>query len=484
MYYLIFDSLIILICIMKYFRKRFIAKSKDIINLIIISIILIATTIFGSSFSFLSRTEIDRNTKYYISLTADILYASIGIFQFCVLALDKKFRQKIKSITIEGSKKLRKTFGAKKLYKISTIGNDKTLTDGIIDPNDYMISQLKSGNLCEIFENITKNSLIYVFIVISLKFLKNKRVVENKYMHFFETEDLEDLYQAIEINFVQRISLRSLELKEYFAEEFEYLRSVSNLENINSSLINLQNYFKLVNLLCEQGGRSDSFIYSTYDNKFIIKTIKKSEAKLFLNRFLPTYLSRVHNSSSKLSRIYGAFKVYPQKQYVILMENILYNKDKSLIFDIKGSKLDREVKNILDPKNPPVGTIMKDINFIKFEYRFDIENIVKESIIESLIQDFLVLKDAGIMDYSILLGICKEIQHEEEVELNRYSLKMKNGDIVSIGIIDLLQVYNLSKFSEKSVKAIFNKKENISSANPEDYFMRICQFTREIFSSE
>lgn len=157
MYYLLFDSLVILICIMKYFRKRFIAKSKDIINLIIISIILIATTIFGSSFSFLSHTNIDRNTKYYINLIADIFYASIGIFQFCVLALDKRFRQKIKNIAIEGSKKLRKTFGAKKLYKISTMGNDKTLTDAIIDPNDYMISQLKSGNLCEIFENITKN---------------------------------------------------------------------------------------------------------------------------------------------------------------------------------------------------------------------------------------------------------------------------------------------------------------------------------------
>lgn len=259
---------------------------------------------------------------------------------------------------------------------------------------------------------------------------------------------------------------------------------MSNLKNINSSLINLQNYFKLINLPCESGGRSDSFVYSTYDNKYIIKTIKNSEAKLFLNKFLPSYLSRVHSSSSRLSRIYGAFKVYPQKQYVIIMENILYNKDKSLIFDIKGSKLDREIKNILDPKNPPLGTVMKDINFIKLGYRFDIEDSVKKTIVENLIDDFSVLKNAGIMDYSILLGIYKETTKDEEDEMNRYSMKMKNGDVVSIGVIDLFQIYNLSKFSEKTVKGVLNKKEDISSMNPEDYYMRICQFTRAIFFYE
>lgn len=194
---------------MKYVRKRLIAKSKDIINLIIISLILIATTIFGSSLGFLSHTSINESTIYDINLAADMLYASIGILQFAVLALDKNFRQKIKKTAIEGSKNLIRTFRAKTLNEISTISNDKTLTDIIIHPDDYIISQLGSGNLCEMFENMTKNvcfmqSLIYVFIVISLKFLKNKKVEEKKYMHFFEIEDLQELYQAIEVRFVKR----------------------------------------------------------------------------------------------------------------------------------------------------------------------------------------------------------------------------------------------------------------------------------------
>lgn len=142
---------------MKYVRKRLIAKSKDIINLIIISLILIATTIFGSSLGFLSHTSINESTIYDINLAADMLYASIGILQFAVLALDKNFRQKIKKTAVEGSKNLIRTFRAKTLNEISTISNDKTLTDIIIHPDDYIISQLGSGNLCEMFENMTKN---------------------------------------------------------------------------------------------------------------------------------------------------------------------------------------------------------------------------------------------------------------------------------------------------------------------------------------
>lgn len=84
------------------------------------------------------------------------------------------------------------------------------------------------------------------------------------------------------------------------------------------------------------------------------------------------------------------------------------------------------------------------------------------------------------MDYSVLLGICDEYTDGEK--LNRYTEKTLTGEIVSIGVIDLFQEYKLPKVSKTAVKSVFNKKEEISSANPQNYYERICRFILGIFN--
>ena len=161
------------------------------------------------------------------------------------------------------------------------------------------------------------------------------------------------------------------------------------------------------------------------------------------------------------------------------MENILHQKDSSFIFDLKGSKVDRLVKGIKDPKNPPVGVVLKDVNFSLLNYKLKLSTKENEEIIKALSEDFDILRKMGIMDYSVLLGICVEC--EKKVKLNRYSYVNDDGFVISVGIIDFFQEYNLSKVGEKTVKSVFNKSEDISSTNPDDYFSRIIRMVLEVF---
>ena len=90
--------------------------------------------------------------------------------------------------------------------------------------------------------------------------------------------------------------------------------------------------------------KSNSMIYSTIDQKYIVKTIGKTEKEIFLNILLDSYCKRIlQNKQSKLIRILGVFKLLPSKIYILLMEKIAYSLPGTLIFDLKGSEVDRYV---------------------------------------------------------------------------------------------------------------------------------------------
>ena len=64
------------------------------------------------------------------------------------------------------------------------------------------------------------------------------------------------------------------------------------------------------------------------------------------------------------------------------MENILPYKEKSLIFDLKGSKVSRLVKGIENPSIPPLGQVLKDENFLLYNKKLalkEVNKIIKSS---------------------------------------------------------------------------------------------------------
>ena len=271
-------------------------------------------------------------------------------------------------------------------------------------------------------------------------------------------------------------------LIEYYPEKFNELKKLYKQHEILTSLLSPYNYNNLIQLMQEEGGRSGAFIFSTYDKKFIIKTITSNERKYFLNTILPKYLERVLNyPESKLVRILGVYKIYPMNQDVIIMENILINKEQSIIFDLKGSKVARFTTGIDDPYNPPLGHVLKDENFLIYNKLICLKESEKNEIIDILTKDFLVLKEAKVIDYSLLVGMYQ--QKIIDFEINKFAIITEHKELICLGIIDIFQEYNFAKTTERIIKAIFNKSNELSVAKPNEYYDRICAFIIGIFTS-
>jgi hypothetical protein len=216
----------------------------------------------------------------------------------------------------------------------------------------------------------------------------------------------------------------------------------------------------------------------TSDEQYVIKTITKHEYLIFTEKLIRNYAQRIIGCpESRMVRIFGLLYLSKQGLYVIIMENILRNKESSIIFDLKGSKVGREVKNVEDTLNPPKGVVLKDVNFENLGFRITMNPVDKEKFRNLLVDDFLMLKKCGIMDYSILLSVT---DLTEDTQKSRLSFVDLSGKLVTLGIIDIFQEYNICKISETVMKSIFNNSKEVSSMDPEQYFERIKDYLLQV----
>lgn len=129
----------------------------------------------------------------------------------------------------------------------------------------------------------------------------------------------------------------------------------------------------------EGDGKSGSFFFFSFDNQFLIKTVKSSEVKVLTN-MLDSMISHIkfQENKSVLARIYGLFRIKTNvfgQVNVILMQNTVFMKDNSnnrVTFDLKGSLLGRQLK--LGPtdqkfwrKGFHFKKVLKDVNFIEMQ---------------------------------------------------------------------------------------------------------------------
>jgi hypothetical protein len=223
-----------------------------------------------------------------------------------------------------------------------------------------------------------------------------------------------------------------------------------------------------------EGGRSSSFIFTTPNEKFVIKTIPGSERNILI-QILERYMQRIVNTpESRLVRIIGLFKILPQNIDFIIMENIIPFKEHAIIFDLKGSLSDRLVGNV---SGLPKGVVMKDQNFMDSSLKVTVEQSQVNRVIEIMKDDFDFLRIEYIMDYSILVAF-----YRQRVRLENRFFLWNEGETYAIGIIDILQEYNFTKISEERLKKIYKKNRSmISVAEPNVYCSRITEFLERIF---
>ncbi|XP_040966984.1 phosphatidylinositol 4-phosphate 5-kinase 9 isoform X5 [Gossypium hirsutum] len=267
-------------------------------------------------------------------------------------------------------------------------------------------------------------------------------------------------------------------------------------------------------------GKSGSIFFLSQDDRFMIKTLRKSEVKVLL-RMLPNYHHHVRSYENTLiTKFFGLHRIKPssgQKFRFVVMGNMFCTELRiHRRFDLKGSSLGRSADNIEIDEN----TTLKDLDL---NYCFYLEPSWQEALLRQIETD----KEDGISNYpqglvlvprgtddSVVVGphirgrrLRASSAGDEEVDLllpGTARLQIQLGvnmparaelipgkeenmfheayDVVLyLGMIDILQEYNMTKKIEHAYKSLQFDSVSISAVDPTFYSQRFLEFIQKVF---
>nr|XP_043637152.1 phosphatidylinositol 4-phosphate 5-kinase 6-like [Erigeron canadensis] len=278
-------------------------------------------------------------------------------------------------------------------------------------------------------------------------------------------------------------------------------------------------------------GKSGSFFYLTYDDRYMIKTIKKAEVKVIL-RMLSSYFDHFRlYENTLLTKFFGLHCVRlvgaaQRKVRFIIMGNLFCtNHTIHRRFDLKGSSHGR----LTDKPESEIEatTILKDLD-LNFFFRLQKSWIQEFRRQIDLDCDFL--EQERIMDYSLLVGIhfrepsdttpigkyqdesCSGTDMEKilsdptRIANLRLGINMRarvekmvratltellgepTGEcydvVMFFGIIDILQDYDINKKIEHAYKSMHHDPTSISAVDPRQYAKRFRDFLLKVFTED
>ena len=299
---------------------------------------------------------------------------------------------------------------------------------------------------------------------------------------------------------------KGLEIKvlSYSPFVFHHLRLMDkiSIDDILKSL-DLKKNLKIINEAKVSGGRGNNSLFRSWDKKLIIKTIDKNEKNILINKMLEEYHSRMRDTKSILSHIYGVFKIEigdKGKTTVMLQRNMndLFLDSNILTFDLKGSTVDRqsikEEEINLNKKtlfNKYKNIILKDVDLKITDIKIVLNPYDGKNILLSICNDSIFLQKYDVTDYSLLIFINKYNKQNLEKHIGnpRIMPSADNNYIFNFSIIDYLGTFNLEKKGEKLMKnfvGIFrnSKDTNFSVQNPQNYGLRFRKFAKKIILYE
>lgn len=214
-----------------------------------------------------------------------------------------------------------------------------------------------------------------------------------------------------------------------------------------------------------QGGKSNVFFAKSLDDRFIIKQVTKTELESFM-KFAPDYFkylseSIVTGSPTCIAKILGIYQVKSLKggkevkMDVLVMENLLFERRVTRLYDLKGSTRSR-----YNPDSNGSDKVLLDENLLEVMPTSPIfvGNKAKRLLERAVWNDTAFLDSIDVMDYSLLVGV-DEKRHE-----------------LVMGIIDFMRQYTWDKHLETWVKAsgILGGPKNVSPTviSPKQYKKR------------
>ncbi|KAG6494751.1 hypothetical protein ZIOFF_042512 [Zingiber officinale] len=292
-------------------------------------------------------------------------------------------------------------------------------------------------------------------------------------------------------------------------------------------------------------GKSGSFFFMTQDDRFMIKTVKKSEVKVLIRMLASYYLHVCEYEKTLVTKFYGVHCVKPnggQKVRFVVMGNLFCSEYQiHRRFDLKGSSYGRTTEKTEEEIDETTTLKDLDLNLV-----FLLQNSWYKELREQIKQDCEFLESEGIMDYSFLVGVhflsplraspqsskkesfqhrdtwsdqCNstfKCQDTDQISGTRkplvrlganmparaehatrnglvsfipassgMSTPTASGELYDVllyfGIIDILQDYDITKKLEHAYKSLQVDPNSISAVDPKLYSRRFRDFISKIF---
>ncbi|KYQ93372.1 G-protein-coupled receptor family protein [Tieghemostelium lacteum] len=246
-------------------------------------------------------------------------------------------------------------------------------------------------------------------------------------------------------------------------------------------------------------GKSGSFMCFTPDNKYLIKTVTRQESMLLRKKIDKFHSYFSQNRNSFLLRFYGSYKITMQNDhtlYLSVMSNVFSSVPRGIKlqerYDLKGSTVNRG--GAVPYKGSGLGL---DNDFVFYKDHLSIDPQHRPIIHDQLKNDAEFLQSLNIMDYSLLIGVIpnqEPVQTQLPPELinerlaqGDYShgiLSQNLEEIYFIGIIDILQLFDMGKKMERFCKVyvVRKNKNNISAIPPDPYKSRFMIRMKQVLN--
>ena len=244
-------------------------------------------------------------------------------------------------------------------------------------------------------------------------------------------------------------------IKVFYAEQFDALRRKCGVsDRFVESLSRCMKWDS-------KGGKTKSVFLKTLDDRFVLKSLSPIETQAFL-RFAPAYFrimseSLFHDLPSVIAKMLGFYQVIIKNPvtgvefnwFLLVMENLFYDRSPTRIFDLKGSMRNRRIQSTGEQNE-----VLLDENMVEFIYESPLfaREHSKKLLRASVWNDTLFLSRQNVMDYSLMIAI----------DENRKELV--------VGIIDCIRTYTWDKKLESWIKDRGKNRPTVTS--PKEYKSR------------
>ena len=210
-----------------------------------------------------------------------------------------------------------------------------------------------------------------------------------------------------------------------------------------------------------KGGKTKSVFLKTLDDRLVLKSLSQIETQAFL-RFAPAYFQIMsealfHELPSVIAKMLGFYQVVIKNPvtgtefnwFLLVMENLFYDRSPTRIFDLKGSMRNRKIQSTGEQNE-----VLLDENMVEFIYESPLfaREHSKKLLRASVWNDTLFLARQNVMDYSLMIAI----------DENRKELV--------VGIIDCIRTYTWDKKLESWIKDRGKNRPTVTS--PKEYKSR------------